>query len=294
MRRLPSLKALSCFEAASNHQSFTQASRSMNMTHAAIIYQIKLIEDWLGTKIFTRSNSGIQLTANGKKLKEACSYSFQILEETCANIRETQGKKVFHLGCASSFLIYWIIPLLSEFNRESEEIDVVISTENDIYALVNGRFDLMIADEGINNLSSITSKYLIKNHIGPVCSPQYPYNKISSFKGHYLLHASSHEKAWHEWARISGTTLDGSIGMTLESLTLCIESAKAKLGLAITPRFLVDRAINEGKLTAPFGFLDSGRATSFYYRNDTEKLPEILAFYKWLSAKIVTYRGSHD
>ncbi|WP_253446703.1 LysR substrate-binding domain-containing protein [Halomonas sp. Y3] len=285
MRKLPSLKALSCFEAASEYQSFTQASRSMNMTHAAIIYQIGLVEDWLGAKVFIRSNSGIQLTANGKRLKEACSYSFQVLEEACAGIRDAQGKKVIHLGCASSFLIYWVIPLLSEFNRGSEKIDVVVSAENDIYSLFKGRFDLMIADEGINNLSSITSRHLIDNYIGPVCAPQY-YNKEGSLKGQYLLHASSHGKAWQEWAGISGVSLDGSVGMTLESLTLCIESAKAKLGLAITPRFLVDRAINEGKLIAPFGFVDSGRATSFYYRSDAEKISEIAAFCQWLSMKI--------
>ncbi|MDR5866193.1 LysR substrate-binding domain-containing protein [Halomonas koreensis] len=288
MRKLPSLKALACFEAASEYHSFTQASRSMNMTHAAISYQIGLIEDWLGAKLFTRSNNGIQLTQNGKKLKDACSYSLSILEETCAGIRDSHGKKVLHVGCASSFLIYWVIPLLSEFNKTSEDLDVVVSTENDIYALFKDRFDLMIADEGINNLSSIASEHLIDNHIGPVCAPEYPFKEGDIFEGHYLLHASSHEKAWKEWARISGTSLDGSMGMTLESLTLCIESAKARLGLAITPRFLVDGSINEGKLVAPFGFLDSGRGTSFYYRNDTEKLHEISGFCQWLRSKIAT------
>jgi hypothetical protein len=48
MRPLPSMVALSCFEAAAKHQSFTKAAEELCLTQSAVSRQVKKLEQLLG------------------------------------------------------------------------------------------------------------------------------------------------------------------------------------------------------------------------------------------------------
>src|SRR5262245_21269483 len=65
-RRLPPLTALRAFEAAARHRNFTRAANELHVTQAAISHQVKLLEEWLGIKLFGRYGHAITLTAEGK------------------------------------------------------------------------------------------------------------------------------------------------------------------------------------------------------------------------------------
>src|SRR5215471_7189490 len=54
--RLPPLNAIKAFEAAARLRSFTRAAEELNVTHGAISRQIRLLEDWLGTRLFYRTS----------------------------------------------------------------------------------------------------------------------------------------------------------------------------------------------------------------------------------------------
>ena len=49
--RLPPLTALRAFEAAARHMSFAMAAAELNVTPAALSFQIKSLEDHLGQQI---------------------------------------------------------------------------------------------------------------------------------------------------------------------------------------------------------------------------------------------------
>ena len=50
--RLPPLAAVRAFEAAARLGSFTRAGAELGMTQAAVSYQIKLLEERVGTPLF--------------------------------------------------------------------------------------------------------------------------------------------------------------------------------------------------------------------------------------------------
>ena len=54
--RLPPLNAIKAFEAAARLGSFTRAADELGVTHGAVSRQIRLLEDWLGTKLFLRTS----------------------------------------------------------------------------------------------------------------------------------------------------------------------------------------------------------------------------------------------
>ena len=62
------LNALRVFDSAARHLSFTKAGEELGMTQTAVSYQIKLLEDFVGSALFERKPRQLRLTENGKRL----------------------------------------------------------------------------------------------------------------------------------------------------------------------------------------------------------------------------------
>ena len=73
---LPSLTALAVFEATARHQSFKLAAAELNVTTGAVSRQIKAVEDEIGVSLFTRTSTGVDLTAAGEDLYAVLSQGF--------------------------------------------------------------------------------------------------------------------------------------------------------------------------------------------------------------------------
>ncbi|MFA4913119.1 MAG: LysR family transcriptional regulator, partial [Burkholderiaceae bacterium] len=68
MRRTsPSLTDLQAFESAARHGSFTHAARELHVTQGAVSKQVKQLEAFVGTQLFTRVRQGLVLTENGRR-----------------------------------------------------------------------------------------------------------------------------------------------------------------------------------------------------------------------------------
>jgi len=59
---------------------------------------------------------------------------------------------------------------------------------------------------------------------------------------------------------------------------LVIQAAVSQLGVALVPRYLVEKEIDSGQLVAPFGFIESGHTLNLWiapherFRNDVRRL----------------------
>jgi LysR family transcriptional regulator, glycine cleavage system transcriptional activator len=70
--RLPPLNAIKAFESAARLGSFTHAARELNVTHGAVSRQVRLLEEWLGTRLFVRtSRNAVPMQAGTDLLAEA-------------------------------------------------------------------------------------------------------------------------------------------------------------------------------------------------------------------------------
>ena len=65
MKRSLPLNAVRVFELAAQHLSFTKAGEELSLTAAAVSAQVKLLESYLGTALFVRSNNRLSLTSAG-------------------------------------------------------------------------------------------------------------------------------------------------------------------------------------------------------------------------------------
>lgn len=77
--RLPPLTALRAFDAAARHMSFSRAADELNVTPAALSFQIKSLEEHLGQPLFRHLNRAVELTEAGRALAPGVEDAFQTL-----------------------------------------------------------------------------------------------------------------------------------------------------------------------------------------------------------------------
>ena len=75
--RMPPLKSLQVFLSAARHKSFKAAAEELFVTQAAISQQIRILESYFSTPLFTRENKQTQLNAQGLRLFPFIENAFE-------------------------------------------------------------------------------------------------------------------------------------------------------------------------------------------------------------------------
>ena len=106
-----------------NH-SFKLAAAELNVTTGAISRQIRAVEDDIGAQLFTRSSTGVELTAAGMDLYAVLSQSFGRISETAQKIKLGNRASRVTLACTHAMAMMWLIPRMGSFWRANPEIFV--------------------------------------------------------------------------------------------------------------------------------------------------------------------------
>ena len=122
--RLPPLTALRAFEAAARHMSFAKAADELNVTPAALSYQIKALEADLGTPVFRRLNRAVELTEAGRALAPGASDAFATLSAAWRNTKRLNNSDVLTVTAGPAFTAKWLAPRLYDFAQAHPEIEL--------------------------------------------------------------------------------------------------------------------------------------------------------------------------
>lgn len=261
---LPPLNALRAFEAAARLQSVSQAAAELSVTHGAVSRQIRVLEEHLGVALFSKEGRGVKLTDAGMRLREAAGDAFERLRSACSELRQQTANAPFVLGCPGSLLARWFIPRLDRLNRELPDLQLQLSaSEGELDPRKPGLDATLLyaeppwpADMRVFELAS--------ECIGPVLSPHHAHGDAlrqapaAALCNEALLYTASRPQAWPAWARAHG--IDPAMlrmGQGFEHLYFLLEAALAGLGVAIAPRQLVVDDLRQGRLLAPWGFVET-------------------------------------
>ncbi|WP_352676239.1 LysR family transcriptional regulator [Mesorhizobium sp. M0254] len=91
---LPSLTALTAFEASARHLSFELAASELGVTSGEISRQIKAIEDDLGVPLFVRRRTGVMLTSAGKDIYSVLASSLSKASDVVRTIKRDRSGDV--------------------------------------------------------------------------------------------------------------------------------------------------------------------------------------------------------
>ena len=170
MRRLPPLAAIRAFEAAARAENFTAAAAELGMTQAAVSYQVKSLEERLGSPLFVREKGRARLTPLGQRLLPALSGAFDAIEAAFASHRE-EDESLLTVTTTHTFANTWLAWRLGAFQMEHADLAVRMTTSNELCDLRGGDADVAIR-AGSGDWEGLEEHRLFESAFTPMASPE--------------------------------------------------------------------------------------------------------------------------
>lgn len=291
--RLPPLTALRAFDAAARHMSFAQAAAELNVTPAALSFQIKSLEEHLGVPLFRRLNRAVELTEAGRTLAPGAAEGFQTLSTAWMATKRLQDNSSLTVTAGPALTAKWLAPRLYDFARAHPEIDLRFSATLRNMDLARDDVDVAIRF-GYGGDDGLYSVPVRKEWLTPVMSPELAkqFTTVESLRQAPLIFDDSIDFLqppcdWPTWFRAAGIDYTPLHGTHFSNADHAINAAVAGMGVALGRRPMIISDLQEGRLVAPFKLaIESQARFRFLCLPGAEKRPQIAAFRDWFLAEI--------
>lgn len=287
-RHLPPLSALRAFEAAARHLSFTRAADELGMTQAAISYQVRLLEERIGTPLFLRGKRQVELTDAGRRLGLDAGGAFDLL---AASFEAVKGgaSGVLTISVIPTFATGWLARHLYAFQLDHPEIAVRLHATRDISDFDREPVDLAIRG-GLHPGRGLVAHKLLRADFTPMLSLALsarigrPLDDPADLLAYPLIDPT--DPWWNEWFAHAGIRREGFDvddghkmgGQDLESI-----AALAGHGVAILTPFFYREDLAAGRLRQPFDLLcPTERGYWLCYPPGRRNVPKVRVFRDWL------------
>ena len=303
-RKIPSLQALACFDAAARHQSYTRAAQELALTQGAVSRQIGALEAFVGVALFQRTRHGVALTERGAEYALQVAGRLQGLEQDTLEVMAGSGPGgSVQLAAVPTFATRWLIPRLPALAAVHPELTVHIETRTRPFLFADTAFDAALyagTAEQVANWAGTRAMRLLTEDMVPVCSPALaaglgqpaplsprpPLSPLTPqvIAGLPLLQQSTRPSAWRQWFDAAGVAAPMALsGPRYELFSMTAAAAAQGLGLALVPRLLVEPELARGELmVACAQVLPGDRAYYLVQPERAEERPALSGFKAWL------------
>lgn len=290
---MPPLKALSAFEAASRHGSFSRAAEELGVTPSAISHHIQKLEDFLGARVFSRHAGRAVLTNAGRLYAAEIERAFGTIMGATRLVAPQSQRDHLFIASGPSFAAKWLQPRIGNFIGQHPEIGIRLSTIADLRDLESIRFDLAIAYGRPPVLDDRQIEPLLAERLRPLCSPrlieQIGLREPADLARATLIH-SSNALTWTDYLRkVIGTTIKARHELWFDRSTMAIDAAVEGLGVVLESEILAADELAKGTLVAPFHQPKFEVETVSYYlvrSAEAKGRSHVAAFESWLRAKV--------
>lgn len=294
--RLPPLAAVRVFEAAARHGNFTRAAEELGMTQAAVSYQIRLLEERLGTPLFLRRPRQVVLTEAGQKLAPAATHALETLDAAFASLQSGEGG-VLAVTAVATFASNWLVQRLGHFQLARPGLTVRLSISADLIDFSRAEVDIGIRS-GQGDWPGLEAHLLLPARFTPMLSPALAAT-IGGVKTPADLTRlpliTPLDPWWGLWFEAMSVPVPPHAlvqAARLDSQHLAAKSAIAGQGVAmLTPAFFAEEVAG-GHLFQPFDHLgDDGHGYWLVYAQARRGVPKIRAFREWILAEMQRFRA---
>ncbi|PJG81986.1 transcriptional regulator GcvA [Caviibacterium pharyngocola] len=286
-KRLPPLNSLKAFECSARHLSFTKAAEELFVTQAAVSHQIKLLEDFLGIELFKRKNRSLELTETGKAYFVDVAKILHKLSDATDKLLAQKNEKYLTISVPQTFGIQWLVPRLSEFNRQYPDIEVRLKGVDQDEGLLSKEVDIAIY-YGKGNWDNLQVEKLAEENLLVLASPkllaQQPVHHKDDLKNHTLIHIHTRDN-WQNMAtylQVEGMNIQH--GPLFSHTFMALQAAVHGQGIVLANKILAQQEMNNGnlKVVLPTRFKDP---KSFYVVHHLDKInnEQIMAFRNWIT-----------
>jgi DNA-binding transcriptional LysR family regulator len=298
-RKIPSTAALTAFEAAARHQSYTKAADELAVTQSAVCRQIAGLEDFLGMRLFRRSRRGVALTEAGAAYSRAVATRLNEVErDTLSLMARGADGGTLELAVVPTFGTKWLLPRLPEFMQRHPGVQVNLSSRTVPFLFEGTGLDAAIhAGEG--KWPGTEAVFLMPEALVAVCSPRLLARGKTLGKADWrrqrLLQQSTRPDVWRLWFASMGLQVEGDLaGPRMELFSMLTEAAIQGMGIALVPPFLVEAELRQGLLVkASRHVMASDRSYHLIYPEGKAENATLAAFREWVAEQCVGRPGAN-
>lgn len=140
------------FYYVSRHGSLTAAARELCISQPAVSQAVRQMEKEAGTRLFSRTSKGVQLTREGELLYRYVKSGVESLLEGQRMLDRMLGMDMgeVRIGASDMTLQFFLLPFLERFHQEFPKIKVNVSnapTPETIRSLEEGRIDFGVVSQ---------------------------------------------------------------------------------------------------------------------------------------------------
>lgn len=249
----PPLNALRAFEAAARLGGFANAAEELCVTPGAVSQHIRALEDWIGADLFERRSQGVRLTALGAEALPGFATAFDAMGAAVHVLRTAARHGMMHIAALPSVAQLWLSPRLPAVRAALPELSISVSAVEAPPNLARDLFDLSLFIRPPTGVRG--ERVLARDVILPVCAPEVAARLRSpaDLAGETLLHDALWPEDWALWARamLPGASLP-STGPRYSLYAIALEEARHGAGVLMGHQSLVQSALQDGSLVAPF------------------------------------------
>ncbi len=287
-RKIPSTAALTAFEAASRHRSFTRAADELSITQSAVCRQIAGLEDFLGLKLFGRTRGGVMLTEAGSAYSRSIRARLREVErDTLALMIQGGAGGTLELGVVPTFATRWLLPRLNSFKQAFPAITVNMTPKTSPFLFEDSGLDATLyAGEG-GWPGTHSCRLFEETLIAVGCAAMLPARRKlrpSDLIHLPLLQQSTRPYLWREWFESQGLRAERDLsGPRMELFSMLSQAAIHGHGVALIPRMLIEEELANGQLLQllPLEW-PSGRSYFLLYPEQKAAHPALVAFKSWI------------
>lgn len=294
--RLPPLTALRAFDAAARHMSFARAADELNVTPAALSFQIKSLEEHLGTPVFRRLNRAVELTEAGRALAPGCRDGFEALTAAWqVALRQTQTR-VLSVTAGPAFTAKWLAPRLYDFAQAHPEIELRFAATLRQMDFDRDGIDVAIR-YGTGEDKDLYCERILDEAFMPMMRPdlvdRYPTPEALTRAPLFVDDSTaflSPAPDWPHWFAANGLPPPAQAAARFSQADHALDAALAGGGVVLARSSLAVPYLASGQLVAPFEIaLTSEARFRLLHREGEESRPAIKMFRDWLLAQFALY-----
>jgi LysR family glycine cleavage system transcriptional activator len=288
-RFLPSISLLAAFEATARAGSVTVAARELNLTQSAVSRQIRSLEQQLGVELFIRERQTMRLTLAGDSYAREVREALRRISSASLNLRANPHGGTLTLAILPTFGTRWLAPRLPKFLGANPGVTINLVTRLSPFDFRLDSIDAAI-HFGPAHWPGAELTLLMSERTLPACSAAFRENyrleTAADLLDVPLLHITTRPDAWESWFAMNGVPFQSVHGMLFDQFATAAQAARAGLGVALLPTFLIQEELVRGDLVAAVE--REMESTERYYLAcpiERADYPPLAAFRSWILAE---------
>ncbi|AAZ28529.1 LysR family transcriptional regulator [Colwellia psychrerythraea] len=254
---MDTLDGLKTVVAVVETNSFTAASDRLGISKALVSKYVGEVENQLGIRLFNRTTRQLALTDSGRRYYEEAIILLEQFSAMVDNVtgEQTAPRGLLRISAPVTFGEMRLAPLLPKFIALYPDLTVELVLTNGAIDMLEEGIDVRLRIGGVDD-SNMIARHLTNFPLVLSASPNYAQTQglptTPEQLGEHHCIIDSNFRIGKQWPFISpkgrAETINVQSGLAVNSPQAVREIAIADGGIAMTPNFIVEDALADGRL----------------------------------------------